>query len=64
MGLLIGDLTPAFFFSPSVVVVISKMLNQKCRSLKSLEYRYLFSMCVLLNLKGSKLPSLTVEKLP
>lgn len=64
MGLLIGDLTPTFFFSPSVVVMLLKTLNQKCRSLKSLEYWYLFSLCVLLNLKVSKLPSLTVEKLP
>lgn len=63
MGLLI-DLTPAFLFSPSVVVMVSKTLNQKCRRLKSLEYWYLFSLCVLLNLEVSKLPSLSVEKLP
>lgn len=63
MGLVI-DLTPAFFFSPSVVVMLSKTLNQKYRSLKFLEYWYLFSVCVLLNLKVSKLPSLIVEKLP
>lgn len=63
MGLVI-ELTPAFFFSPSVVVMLSKTLNQKYRSLKFLEYWYLFSVCVLLNLKVSKLPSLIVEKLP
>lgn len=63
MGLVI-DLTPAFFFSPSVVVMLSKTLNQKYRSSKFLEYWYLFSVCVLLNLKVSKLPSLIVEKLP
>lgn len=63
MGLVI-DLTPAFFFSPSVVVMLSKTLNQKYRSLKFLEYWYLFSVCVLLNLKVSKLPSLIVEKFP
>lgn len=32
MGLLIEDLSSAyFFFSPSVVVLVSKTLNQKCR---------------------------------
>lgn len=64
MGLLIGDLTPSFFFSPSVVVMVSKTLHQKWRRLKSLGYWYLFFLCVLLNFKVSKLPGLIVEKLP
>lgn len=39
MGLLIEDLSSAyFFFSPSVVVLVSKTLNQKCRILKSSDY--------------------------
>lgn len=64
MGLLIGDVTPAFFFSPSVVVMLSKTLNQKCRSLKFRVLVLVFPMCVLPNLKVSKLPGLIVEKLP
>lgn len=44
--------------------MVSKTLNQKCRRLKYLEYWYSISVCVLLNLKVSKLSSLIVEKLP
>lgn len=55
-----------FFFHHQLLLlyIISKTLNQECRNSKSLKYWCLLSMCVLLNLKLSKLPSLIVEKLP